>query len=95
MSYDLFATTLCQSQTDVDGIVAGQINGQTIPDIYARIQLLAPALLREQRWNRIKGKDYGSATVNRGHAATAGAGCCARVGGRPRRLGATQAGSGT
>ena len=37
----------------------------------------------------------GTATVNRGHAATAVAGCCARLGRRPRRLGSTQAGSGT
>jgi hypothetical protein len=36
----------------------------------------------------------GSATLSHGHAATAIAGCIARLGGRPRRLGATQAGSG-
>lgn len=34
------------------------MNGQIITDIFARIQLLAPALLREGRWNRIRGKDY-------------------------------------
>ena len=37
----------------------------------------------------------GSATVNRGHAATAVTICLAFFGGRPRRFGATQAGKGT
>lgn len=58
MSYDLYATIPCQNKNNVDAIVAGQTDGQTIPDVYARIQLLAPALLREERWNRVKGKDY-------------------------------------
>jgi CRISPR-associated protein Cmr2 len=58
LSYDLYATIPCQTQGDVNNIVSGQINGQAIPDIYTRIQVLAPALLREERWNLVKGKDY-------------------------------------
>jgi len=58
LSHDLYATISCLSQEDVDRIVSGQIGRQKIPDIYTRIQLLAPALLREERWNRVRGKDY-------------------------------------
>lgn len=58
MNYDLYATIPCQNKNAVDAIVDGHIDGQTIPDIYTRVQLLAPALLREERWNRDKGKDY-------------------------------------
>lgn len=41
LSYDLYATILCQSRVDVNNVV----DGQEVPDIYARIQLLAPALV--------------------------------------------------
>jgi CRISPR-associated protein Cmr2 len=58
LSYDLYATIRCQSQNDVDGLVNGRVDQQEISNIYARIELLAPALLREERWNGIKGKDY-------------------------------------
>lgn len=58
MSYDWYVSIPCESQTHVDNIASGQVNGIQIPDIYARIQLLAPALRIEERWNRVKGKDY-------------------------------------
>ncbi len=58
MTYDLYATIPCHSRDDVNCIVAGRINRQEISNIYTRVQLLAPALLREERWNRVKGKDY-------------------------------------
>jgi hypothetical protein len=43
----------------------------------------------------LQNAEAGSTPFNRGHAATAVANCMVRLGGRPRRLGATQAGRGT
>jgi len=58
VSYDLYVNIRCENKGAADGIARGQINGTRIPDIYARLQLLAPALRIETRWGRVKGKDY-------------------------------------
>jgi hypothetical protein len=55
------------------------------------------ALLEQDMLPFVKDKlvDLGTATVNRGHAAIATPDCSTCLGGRPRRFGATQGGSGT
>lgn len=58
MSYDLYVSIPCENQNAADGIAEGEIGGIEIPNIYTRIQLLAPALRIEARWGRLKGKDY-------------------------------------
>ena len=65
MSYDLYVSIPCEDQNAADGIARGKINDIEIPNIYTRIQLLAPALRIEARWGRVKGKDYAHGMYHR------------------------------
>jgi CRISPR-associated protein Cmr2 len=63
MSFDLFASLTCDSATDVDNIVRGRWRkgaapAQEVSDVHSRIKLLSSALRIEQKWDRLKGKDY-------------------------------------
>jgi CRISPR-associated protein Cmr2 len=58
--YDLYAAIQCQKEEDIKAIIQGRINGQDIPDIYARIQLLAPALITSAKDQARTGSRQGS-----------------------------------